>query len=86
MSKDSQDNIATKKPKKKTKCKRCSFETCKRKLKLTDMVCRCQKRYCSLHRLPEKHCCEFNFKNETEEAFMERVGLGGGVPCKMEVI
>jgi predicted nucleic acid binding AN1-type Zn finger protein len=84
MSKALHDNPPT--TKKKKVVKRCSFETCKRKLKLTDMGCRCKNRYCQQHRLPESHFCEFNFKNETAEAFMKRVGLGGGEPCKMEVI
>ena len=84
MSKVLHDNPPT--TKKKKVVERCSFETCKRKLKLTDMVCRCKNRYCQKHRLPESHICEFNFKNETTEAFMKRVGLGGGEPCKMEVI
>ena len=86
MSNTSKDKSAIKKKKKKKGKNRCSFEGCRCKLKLTDMTCRCQKRYCSLHRLPENHYCTFNFKNETCEAFMKRVGLGGGVPCKMEVI
>ena len=83
MSNALKDKPAIKKKKKKI---RCSFKKCNCKLTLTDMVCRCQKRYCSLHRLPESHSCTFNFKNETEKAFIKRVGLGGGVPCKMEVI
>jgi predicted nucleic acid binding AN1-type Zn finger protein len=74
------------KNKNKKKKKRCSLSTCKHKLTLTDMKCRCTLRYCQQHRLPENHSCSFNFKNETEEAFMNRVGLGGGQPCKIEVI
>ena len=69
-----------------TKPKRCSLETCKRKLYLTDSACRCKQTYCSRHRLPELHECTYNFKNESNEAFMKRVGLGGGEVCKLEVI
>ena len=43
--------ITEKKPKK----KRCPI--CKKKLKLTDMECRCGNIYCLEHRLPEAHCC-----------------------------
>ena len=39
---------------------RCSSEDCNKKLKLTDMECRCKKRYCLKHRLPETHNCDFN--------------------------
>ena len=68
------------------KRKRCYFETCKKKLTLTNSVCRCKQRYCSLHRLPESHDCSYNFKNESNKAFMKRVGLGGGKKCKLEII
>ena len=63
---------------KKNKKKRCPYHGCNRKLKLTDFPCHCQKIYCSKHRLPEQHSCFHNFRNETDEEFMKRVGLGGG--------
>ena len=49
---------------KKTKRERCSFEGCSKKLLLTDIKCKCEKRYCQKHRLPETHHCSFNFKTE----------------------
>lgn len=46
---------------------RCAFINgdlkCKKKLKLTDLSCRCQKRFCSIHRMPENHKCEYDYKN-----------------------
>ena len=72
--------------KKKKRINRCAFKTCTRKLYLTDAVCRCQHIYCTLHRLPETHACNYNFKTETKAAFMKRVGLGGGEVRKLEVI
>ena len=74
------------KKRQKKRVKRCNFETCNRKLSLTDGVCRCKNIYCAKHRLPELHECTHDFKNESEEAFMKRVGLGGGEVCKLEVI
>ena len=50
--------------------KRCSCiidkegNICRKVLKLTDMECKCGKRFCSVHRLPENHFCSFNFKEE----------------------
>ncbi len=41
---------------------RCHFDDCRKKLQLTDLACRCQKIFCSLHRLPETHKCTFNHK------------------------
>jgi predicted nucleic acid binding AN1-type Zn finger protein len=39
---------------------RCCAADCRKKLKLTDMDCRCQKRFCAAHRLPETHACTFD--------------------------
>ena len=41
---------------------RCSVKSCNKKLKLTDMECKCGHIYCQIHRLPETHNCEYNFK------------------------
>ena len=35
---------------------------CKKKLSILDFECRCGNLYCSLHRLPEQHDCEFDFE------------------------
>ena len=35
--------------------------SCAKKLKLTDMACKCQHRFCALHRMPETHACTFDF-------------------------
>lgn len=41
----------------KTKQPRCQYNTCKKKLCITDFPCKCEKRYCQFHRLPELHEC-----------------------------
>ncbi len=56
---------APKKPKKKSK-KRCAHSDCRTKLKLTDMECRCKKRYCSKHRIPEVHECIIPLKDHAK--------------------
>ena len=51
---------------KKKKKNRCSLKGCKRKLKLTNIECRCKNRFCDKHRLPESHNCKWNFKSNSE--------------------
>jgi len=36
---------------------RCQHESCKKKLSITDFPCKCEKKYCVNHRLPETHNC-----------------------------
>jgi predicted nucleic acid binding AN1-type Zn finger protein len=60
----------------KKKKKRCPLDGCRKKLKLTDMDCKCKNRFCSLHRLPETHNCSWNPKNENEMSiYKEKSGL-----------
>ena len=42
----------------------CEFVDCKKKMSLTDYhrPCKCNKRFCDIHRLYENHNCEYNFK------------------------
>lgn len=40
----------------------CSLQDCKKKLKNTNFICRCDKRFCNMHRLPEDHQCNFDYK------------------------
>jgi AN1-type zinc finger protein 5/6 len=40
--------------------KRCF--TCKKKVGLLGNECKCKFVFCNAHRLPEEHCCNFNFK------------------------
>lgn len=37
--------------------KRCDHEQCRKKLTLTDIECKCGKRFCMNHRLPFDHSC-----------------------------
>ena len=41
---------------------RCSHPECNKKLKLTDVLCRCEKRFCDRHRYAETHNCTFNYQ------------------------
>jgi predicted nucleic acid binding AN1-type Zn finger protein len=40
---------------------------CNRKLTLTDLTCRCGKRTCNRHRLPEDHGCSFDYKGDGQK-------------------
>jgi predicted nucleic acid binding AN1-type Zn finger protein len=42
----------------KMKCDKC------KKTKLIILSCRCGKNYCQKHLLPEKHYCNYNYKEE----------------------
>lgn len=44
------------------KLNKCNHIECNKKLKLTDLSCRCKKIFCSIHRLPESHHCAYDFK------------------------
>jgi len=80
------DNKKEDTPKKK-KC-RCSYKNgkvkCKKKLKLTAMACRCGKKFCNLHRLPEHHNCTINYAQIKKDIYS--ANLGGGQISKIEVI
>lgn len=43
---------------------RCDFVNCNKKLKITDMSCKCGKIFCKIHKFPEDHKCEFNYNSE----------------------
>jgi len=66
--------------------KRCNLTVCRKKLKLTDLVCNCDFRFCSNHRLPELHYCTQNFKEKNREKYLKKVQLGGGEVIKIDKI
>jgi hypothetical protein len=41
---------------------KCLQSDCLKRLKLTDLKCRCGNVYCYIHRLPETHNCSYDFK------------------------
>ena len=58
--------------------------TCRKKLTLTDLECRCKARFCAAHRMPEEHACTFDFKSHGL-AFLEKQ-LTKALADKMERI
>ena len=50
--------------------KRCAFEKCKRKIQPADELigtCKCGNIYCSKHRMPEMHDCQYVYKMDKEK-------------------
>ena len=76
-----------KKPKKKKKKSknRCAFEGCKKKLNLATVTCKCNKRFCGLHRLQNQHNCPI-INTFDKQKLMQKGGLGGGQFKKLEAI
>jgi len=58
---------------------RCSFIDenikCKKKLKLTDLSCRCEKKFCAIHRMPENHACEYDYKTNGKKIIQKSLPL-----------
>ena len=58
---------------------RCSFidgeKKCKTKLKLTDFPCRCYKKFCAFHRMPENHACEYDYKTNGKKIIEKSLPL-----------
>lgn len=60
--KNIENNIFEEQPSLKKPKKRCNHPECSKKIKLTDVECRCKNIYCIKHRLPENHNCNFDYK------------------------
>ena len=83
---DGEDKNPKKKKKKKSK-KRCWFDGCKVKLKLTDMECKCKHRYCGKHRMMEHHNCQYLINTSNKDIYKIKMqGLGGGAFTKLEKV
>ena len=53
--------------KEKKKTKRCNFSECNKKLKLTDVQCKCKQIFCYKHRYSESHNCTYDYKTAGRE-------------------
>ena len=68
-----------KKNKKTNKRRKCSFEGCNIKLKITSLECRCKATFCVKHFAAEKHKCTFDYKKSGRENIIKKGSLDG---CK----
>lgn len=56
---------------------------CNKKVGLTALECRCELVFCGLHRYPEQHNCNFDFKTH-DRTNLGKVVVGGGEFSKIE--
>ena len=60
--------------------KRCQFGECKKKLKLTDSKCKCNKIFCMDHKFSQSHKCNYDYKSDglknLEQKLVKVVGNG----------
>jgi hypothetical protein len=42
----------------------CNYNNCKRKIKITDIECKCKNIFCKFHKFPEDHNCDYNYNSE----------------------
>lgn len=56
---------------KKSSIGRCNIDGCIKKLGIIPFVCRCEKEFCAKHRIPEIHCCTFDYKTSGREALQK---------------
>lgn len=55
----------------KTHTKRCNWISCRKKLKLTDITCKCKFTFCAFHRYPEEHQCPFDYRETAKQQLMK---------------
>lgn len=58
--------------KKKRKKPICQMEGCTKKLGITSFPCKCEKKFCSLHLMPESHACTFDYKKHGRELIRKK--------------
>jgi predicted nucleic acid binding AN1-type Zn finger protein len=51
--------------------RRCCHPDCKKKLTLSDFACKCGKKHCSSHRIPEAHACTYDYKAQQREVLLK---------------
>ena len=83
--KSNNTTIETPKKKKKKSKNRCAFEDCRKKLNLATVTCKCNKRFCGLHRLQIQHNCPI-INTLDKQKLMQKCCLGGGKFQKLEAI
>ena len=52
---------------------RCNYVKCNKKLRISDMKCKCDFTFCSFHRLPESHECIFDYKSRDSDKIIEKM-------------
>lgn len=76
------NNPQKKKSKKKKNKKRCAHPDCKKKLNLTDWACKCNKKFCSVHKPINKHDCSFDWKMQQFNFLKENLDKAKSIDTK----
>jgi hypothetical protein len=45
----------------------CAFKDCTKKIRISYIECKCGKIYCNLHKYPEKHECDYDYKENANK-------------------
>ena len=56
-----------------TKKNICAHESCKRKLQLSAVACRCGKRFCSTHSYFVDHSCQYDYRNTSSTILQKQL-------------
>ena len=40
----------------------CQYADCRKRIKITDFACKCEKLYCKMHKSPENHECTYDYR------------------------
>ena len=46
----------------------CEYPDCQKKIRLTDFACKCANVYCKMHRLPEQHGCNYDYRGSESKS------------------
>ena len=60
---------------------KCNYEGCKKKIKLTDFPCKCEKYYCKNHKFPNIHNCNYDYK----EIFKNKAKIEALKCCSIKI-
>lgn len=50
---------------------KCAHNGCKTTLTLANITCKCEKKFCSIHRYPSDHDCSFDFQASAREILLK---------------
>ena len=40
----------------------CQYADCRKRIKITEFACKCEKLYCKMHKSPENHECTYDYR------------------------
>jgi predicted nucleic acid binding AN1-type Zn finger protein len=80
-----QDNQGTEGPKKRVQKNRKRCFECRKKVGLAALECKCGFVFCSLHRFPDQHTCDFDFKTHDRTNLAKQI-TGGGSFAKIQKV